>query len=1260
MIGSKYNLIPWFKFNLTMNMYLVGFSLLIMIPIIASSSIEKLFPRPPVILLLGAPFSGKGTQADLLSSHLKVPILQSGDLFRKEAESGSNLGQKMDHFMKAGELIPDELTINLITKTLSSPEYESGVIMDGYPRNHDHLLIFENIIKSFDLEIDTIIFLDTSYDMLLSRVENRLVCKSCGRSISITSSNEPCCEHPELVKRADDTVEKFIKRYKVFEENTIPLVHELKLKYPEKFIHITSEMMSTLEKHQVHELIIQEMSNFPFRRIRPAIDTLSFDKPFNWLLRFVKANREITKEDLKFYLDWALECNKPDQTGLLRRVVFISTTSKPKFLEYRKTFLLYGIEVIRFPVLEDNESILKALLSEFDGPEFSSIALLSDSSNLYRPRRIPATIEALENGEYQLCSMKNGVSCTNICVLSVIYAAKNEDSTFTLKSYKLIDQINGIIKTENVKLTPFSKIFGWDNIFYIKGLDKSYQELSELGYKNSARDRVLSMFLRRHVHYKTTRNLKFNTIPVKKSVDFSIDMTKFFSGIAEYNLKLVQEYGFTNIWKQMLRSGVFFRAAAFRRIGIYWNPGVNGGLPLVKKADHIHEITFMAHDIGHQLLPDLVFTGKNSFSHKRIYIMWRMMSEAFTMALTDMIFIDALSNSGVQYDFSKRKIYPLFKALNLDVSPVTSPNRLENIRKIVHANFVYCLRGDDSEYRGLIGENEESLEALESFKAKYAPFFVEDFRWTEQNYNSMVSTRSLESLKWWSAIQDLNELLGEFKIKSIDNFLENGIDLSMNSERLLEHVFSVAFDEIITPVISSGTVVDLSLEDEEVRKFRAFTRWMIGQLSICFKYDFIPESSVLFEQMSSSIKGLNGRINDAEIEHLRGIYETYLDRLLELSVISSDDHVTYSQVYPLFDPFFVNYDKSISEYEPLASISTRILDDRNNHFSTYLRQAERVIGRVITQNEANYLNLFYLIIEKTGGKIMNGLFVVEPGVMLLTETEPVTVDTTVSILLAGISVETSLEFIAHHETKVARLTSSKTKAMCLPCFEINNYDQKMMTLIGRSLKSRSDFSVDLVNFENINLTLPGSKSTFASFTATLMDWHSILIGRLGNPPGNEAAVIKVASKICQLLHEKYPQFIKPLDYYLASKNFVKYEVRNDALPSGPVRSKILPEAWDLFDSLNIPMPPSLTSSASFVSIADFNARLTYLSFPKTKMGFSKSVNFVKNIVVKEGHASILSSFQVIHDGKTKRTKELFTELGWDHGLEPLILNEIQV
>jgi hypothetical protein len=98
-----------------------------------------------------------------------------------------------------------------------------------------------------------------------------------------------------------------------------------------------------------------------------------------------------------------------------------------------------------------------------------------------------------------------------------------------------------------------------------------------------------------------------------------------------------------NALAHVVNQGVLFRAAKGRRDGNYWFPGLNGGLPYVPKSDAVHEATYMFHDVMHQLMPDLVFDGQASLDHKRVYIAYRMMSEAVSLVLADMIFVRGLA-----------------------------------------------------------------------------------------------------------------------------------------------------------------------------------------------------------------------------------------------------------------------------------------------------------------------------------------------------------------------------------------------------------------------------------------------------------------------------------------------------------------------------------------------------------------------------------------------------------------------------------------
>lgn len=181
-------------------------------------------------------------------------------------------------------------------------------------------------------------------------------------------------------------------------------------------------------------------------------------------------------------------------------------------------------------------------------------------------------------------------------------------------------------------------------------------------------------------------------------------------------------------------AGLFFRSAINRREKNYWLPGLNGGIPLSPKKDPIHEIIFAAHDIGHMCIPDLIVSGSLTDHEKKVYIAYRMMSEAITLVFADMFFVDTLVRNGLEYDFTKGRIYPLFKELGLSLDAL---NLLENSKKILHANVRYCLRGDDSEYASLISSNSGNQQSLGEFKDRYVPFFVEDFRWTAQNIERM-------------------------------------------------------------------------------------------------------------------------------------------------------------------------------------------------------------------------------------------------------------------------------------------------------------------------------------------------------------------------------------------------------------------------------------------------------------------------------------------------------------------------------------------
>jgi len=402
-----------------------------------------------------------------------------------------------------------------------------------------------------------------------------------------------------------------------------------------------------------------------------------------------------------------------------------------------------------------------------------------------------------------------------------------------LNSFSIDNQTNQLIQSEfthsiigridlSKRIFNDQSIFDWDDIFVVEANGMSYHQLKQMGIKNSSRDMVISDFIKRKIHYKQLINLKFDPPPqAKRVIDFSIDVYDYILQNKSFNNPFVIQYGFQNLIKHVLNKGIVFRSANNRRQVNYWSPGLNGGLPLTPKDDQIHQDTFMAHDIGHFAIPDLIFIGNNSIIHKRVYIAWRMISEATTMVIADMLFVDALVKSNINYDFNKRKIYPLFKDLNIDL---TNPNtRINYLKELIKANYKYCLTGDDSLYIQMISNETNSLK---EFKEKFSSFFVEDYRWTEHNYENMVQ-RSEQMSLWWNQMKPFRELQNTESIQSIDDLIEQIQSkypdvLYKEENEFIDKIFQYVFETKIESILDINQSVNVL--EQSKRLFKSFNQ----------------------------------------------------------------------------------------------------------------------------------------------------------------------------------------------------------------------------------------------------------------------------------------------------------------------------------------------------------------------------------------------------------------------------------------------------
>ena len=185
------------------------------------------------LVLLGAPGSGKGTQAQRLRDDRGIPQVSSGDLLRDAVARGTDLGKRAKAAMDAGELVSDEIVLGLIRERLGRPDAAKGFILDGYPRNVAQAGALEALLAEIGQPIDAVVLMDVDQNALVRRLTGRRSCPVCGKVFNVyfspSTAGDRCDnahegEAPLLVQRADDKEDVIANRLKVYEGQTQPLV----------------------------------------------------------------------------------------------------------------------------------------------------------------------------------------------------------------------------------------------------------------------------------------------------------------------------------------------------------------------------------------------------------------------------------------------------------------------------------------------------------------------------------------------------------------------------------------------------------------------------------------------------------------------------------------------------------------------------------------------------------------------------------------------------------------------------------------------------------------------------------------------------------------------------------------------------------------------------------------------------------------------------------------------------------------------------
>ncbi len=188
-----------------------------------------------IIIMLGAPASGKGSVAEILSNEYNIPAISSGDIFRKNISEKTELGIKANEYITKGQLVPDDITVSMIKSRLAEPDTKNGMILDGFPRTVNQAKALDEMLAKTGSKIDIVVNLETPEDEILERITNRRICsnadcKAVYNTVLHPSKIEGICDKcgSKLYQRDDDTIEKAKNRLAVYFEQTAPVAEYYK------------------------------------------------------------------------------------------------------------------------------------------------------------------------------------------------------------------------------------------------------------------------------------------------------------------------------------------------------------------------------------------------------------------------------------------------------------------------------------------------------------------------------------------------------------------------------------------------------------------------------------------------------------------------------------------------------------------------------------------------------------------------------------------------------------------------------------------------------------------------------------------------------------------------------------------------------------------------------------------------------------------------------------------------------------------------
>lgn len=211
------------------------------------------------IIIFGSPGVGKGTQAKILNNRLGIPHISTGDLLRDAYRNRTPLGLKAHELIERGELVPDNIMIDLMREMLREKAYQNGFILDGFPRTVSQAEALEKLFKELNFNHTVVLMMQAEEDEIVKRLTNRRTCSSCNNifthdKVKGLDTCPNCGAKGTLYQRNDDKEEVIRKRIKIYEESTLPVLNYMRAKEKIYFINalkpvdeVTEEIIKILQ-----------------------------------------------------------------------------------------------------------------------------------------------------------------------------------------------------------------------------------------------------------------------------------------------------------------------------------------------------------------------------------------------------------------------------------------------------------------------------------------------------------------------------------------------------------------------------------------------------------------------------------------------------------------------------------------------------------------------------------------------------------------------------------------------------------------------------------------------------------------------------------------------------------------------------------------------------------------------------------------------------------------------------------------------------